>query len=445
MNSLRARLFLILLAGTGLVWLCAAGWIYASVDARLDQMLDQRLRASAQMVTSLIADNRLVAAEGQSLAPLRIAASAQRPLTCQVWSLDGQLVARSSGAPDSSLSDATRGFSERQVDGRLWRVYAMEDTATGLRVLVGDEVESREQLVADLLKGLLFPALLVLPLLGLLIWASLARGLRPLRDLARDLRARDAEDMRPVAASRVPAELRPVAKALNGLFAKVSAARRHERELTAFAAHELRTPLAGLKTQAQVALAAPDRAAQQAALRQILAGVDRTARLVRQLLSIARLDAGPEDGARAEPVDLGQVLEEVVGTLRPAPGSGLRVEVAPALRGRMVRADREALSLALRNLHENALHHMPGGGTVRWGLEAAGDAVFVEDEGPGIPPEELPLVTRRFFRGRHKSASGSGLGLAIVELALRQCGAALRLRNRPEGHGLRAEILLGGA
>ena len=118
-----------------------------------------------------------------------------------------------------------------------------------------------------------------------------------------------------------------------------------------------------------------------------------------------------------------------------------QIEIDPALAPIIVRANRELFLLALRNLHENALLHASNSGAIRWGL-AGGMTLFVEDEGPGIPEEELPHVAQRFFRGRHRNANapGSGLGLAIVDLAVRRSGATLKLRNRLDHRGLRAEI-----
>src|SRR5262245_13164881 len=155
---------------------------------------------------------------------------------------------------------------------------------------------------------------LAVPLLGFLIWASLHRGLRPLRGLADELARRSADDMRPVESGKIPTEIRPVIGSLNSLFARVQDALRHERDLTAFAAHELRTPLAGLRTQAQVAMAARDETTRTTALQQILIGVDRTTRLVRQLLAIAKLDAAPEATPASE-VSIGSVIEEVIEAL----------------------------------------------------------------------------------------------------------------------------------
>ena len=328
---------------------------------------------------------------------------------------------------------------EREVDGETWRIFTAEDAEKGLRVLVGDRLSLRERLVTDLIMGLLTPALLVVPLLGMLIWVSLGRGLRPLRLMARNLAARDADDMSAIDAGQAPTEVRPLADALNGLFLKVEAARRHEREVTAFAAHELRTPLAGLKTQAQVAMAATDPDITRVALRQILAAVDRTTRLVRQLLDAARLDAAEETRPLTE-IDVGALVAETVAGMRvPAE---IRTVVDPELHGYTMRADPESLRLAVRNLHENAVQHMQAG-LVEWAPRPGGEGIVVRDEGPGIPQEELLHVTKRFFRGRHKSATGSGLGLAIAEMASRRSGLSLRLRNRSDRRGLEAEILRG--
>jgi two-component system sensor histidine kinase QseC len=440
MTSLRWRLFFILMAATGAIWLGAAGWIYFRTKAEIEHVLDARLQEAARMVNSLVASSDITQLSGAIPVPVSHPelVNYQRQLACQIWSLDGRLIAHSSGAPDTNLTDHVLGFSERIVDGETWRVYAIEDTDKGLRVLVGDRLGLRERLIVDLIKGLMAPAMLIAPLLGVLIWISIGRGLRPLLVLANELQSRGADDMSPIDASDAPLEVRPVADALNSLFAKVETARRHEREVTAFAAHELRTPLAGLKTQAQVALTASDPLVKEGALRQILFAVDRTARLVRQLLALAKLDADL-DFEHEEDLRFWVVLNEIIDAPETT-STDRRVEVDPALRCVYVRANRELLTLALRNLHENAIIHAPSGGAVRWGIARDGASLFVEDEGPGVPEEELPLLTQRFFRGRHKSKSGSGLGLAIVDMALKRIGAVLRLRNRTDGGGLRAEI-----
>jgi two-component system sensor histidine kinase QseC len=438
-GSLRVRLFVVLMVATSIIWLAAVAWITTSSRREVEQVLDRRLQEAARMVISLVED--LPSASSGNPGTTALAngvGSYERQLSCQIWALNGHMIARSSGAPQSPLTDQAAGFSEREVDGEPWRVYSVQDEAKGVRVLVGDRLGLREQLVTDLIKGLLWPALLIAPLLGLLIWISLGRGLSPLRYIARDLASREAEDMRPVNPTSTPSEIRPLADAINGLFDKVGQARAHEREVTAFAAHELRTPLAGLKTQAQVALAAEDPAVMRKALRQILVGVDRSARLVAQLLTIARLDAGA-DAAVESPVVLGALIEDVAdAAVSP---DGLAVEIDQALMGVRWNADAASLELAFRNLHENALQY--GRQSARWSWDASSASVILEDDGPGIPPDELPKVGTRFFRGRFKSAVGSGLGLAIARKALERANAHMTLRERADSPGLRVEIRAG--
>jgi two-component system sensor histidine kinase QseC len=439
MMSLRLRLFLILIGATGLIWLAAVSWIYISSQRELEHVLDTRLQEAARMVASLAEGfGRSSSVEGADSKALPTLSGYERQLSCQIWSLDGRLIAKSSGAPEGVLTDRKSGFSDHKINGEAWRVYAIEDASKGIRVLVGDRLGLRERLVGDLVKGLLWPALLIVPLLGLLIWLSLNRGFRPLAWITNDLTHRKADDMRPVNVAATPSEVQPLTNALNQLFAKVELARRHERDLTAFAAHELRTPLAGLKAQAQVAIAADDPAVMKHALRQILISVDRTSRLVRQLLAISRLDArGEEQGA--EPIVIGDLIDEIAGaTAKP---DAIAVSVDERLAALTWMANRECLELAIRNLHENAIQHMPSGGHVRWTLGSSSNDIVVEDEGPGIPENEMPQVGTRFFRGQFKSPIGSGLGLSISRLALERIGARLVLSNRTDSTGLRVELL----
>jgi len=441
LKSLRGRLFIILVAATGLIWLCATGWIFLQTRAEVEHVLDTRLQEAARMVSSL-AINADVPAPPRSQAgsvPMPEHAGYERQLSCQIWSLDGRLVARSSGAPDDSLGNQKDGFSDQQVGGETWRVYAISDSSKGLRVLVGDRLGLRERLVSDLVRGLLWPAVFIVPLLGLLIWISLGRGLRPLQYLAADLHDRGVDDMRPIDLNHTPPEILPLVNSLNSLFARLEAARRHEREITAFAAHELRTPLAGLKTQAQVAIATTDPTARESALRHIVASVDRTARLVGQLLALARLDAQSEVELKDE-VNLAGLLKEI--TLTNQAAGPAKVELDPSLNDVTVVTNRDLLAISLRNLHENAMQHMRRDGIVKWSAATGNShaAITIDDEGPGIPENELLLVTSRFFRGQHKSPSGTGLGLAIVQLALEKIGGSLALENKPGHRGLRATV-----
>lgn len=435
MTSLRRRLFLLLLAATGAIWFCAVAWIYLGSRSELEHVLDTRLQEAARMVHSLVASGNMPAA---AAAPAFEDAGYSRQLSCQIWSLDGRLLARSSGAPDQSLAQDAEGFSDREVGGEPWRIYTIVDATKGVRVAVGDRIGLRDRLVRDLVAGLVAPALLIAPLLGLMIWLSLGRGLSPLKAVARQIAARDGDDASPLAPGDAPSEVRPLIAALNGLFGKVEAARRHEREITAFAAHELQTPLAGLKTQAQVAIAAQDPDIRNGALRQILIAVDRTSRLARQLLALARLEAMPQP-AHSDEVDAGAALREVVASVPCPPGIELRLD--PALDGLLLRVEADSLHLVLRNLHDNAVGYMEAPGVVAWRALPGGRGIAVVDDGPGIPESELPLVRQRFFRGSARNHGGTGLGLTIAEMAARRMGARLELDNRSDRHGLRCALI----
>ncbi len=436
MTSLRRRLFLLLISATAAIWICAVGWIYFANRAELEHVLDTRLQEAARMVHSMVASSNLET--GHAAAAMAADFTYSRQLSCQVWSLSGRLLARSGGAPEGSLAEEAEGFSDRLINGEAWRVYTVVDPVHGVRVAVGDRIGLRTRLVRDLIVGLVGPALLTVPLLGLLIWVSLGRGLAPLRRIAGEIAARNGDDVSPVAGKDAPDEVRPLVEALNGLFAKVETARRHEKEMTAFAAHELRTPLAGLKTQAQVALAAKEEQVRDGALRQIIASVDRASRLVRQLLALARLEALPEVEHDGRELNLGSLVREVAASLSLR--REIAVQVDGSLDGLTVRMDRDSLYLVIRNLHENAVEHVSPPGHVAWSALPHGAGVVIEDDGPGIPEDELAEVTRRFFRGRFRSGAGSGLGLAIADLAARRLGAQLAFSNRADAPGLRVEV-----
>lgn len=444
MRSMRTRLFAILILITGLVWLSAVTWIYFSTGSQLERVLDARLMEAARMVNSMVT-RRALATAGEAIVPpiaTEPHSAYNRQLSCQIWSLEGTLLSQSDGAPQAKLSEKAPGFSNAVIDGETWRVYTVDNPEAGVRVMVGDRVYFRDHLVNNVIAGVLLPALLILPVLAGLIWLSVGRGLTPLSRIARELSTRPASDLGSIEAPGAASELQPVVKAINALFRRVSEARERERDFIAFAAHELRTPMSGLKTQAQIALASADPAIREKALSQIVAGVDRTGRLVRQLLDIAALEAGAGPAAE-EPFEAGPLLRSVADELATHTAGSAAIAIDPALAGLRITMPPEAFRLAARNLMENALHHSPAGSQVSCRLGESGDEVtiWIEDAGPGIPEEELPRVTERFFRGRFRSAAGSGLGLSIVETALEHAGARLDMRNRDQG-GLAAGIVV---
>lgn len=442
MTSIRSRLLTILIASTGLIWLFAVAWIYISTQAEVERVLDARLTEAARMVNSLLAERKVemaLATDTADDAPVQFQfgdASYERQLSCQIWSLDGKLIGRSEHAPSGQLTQSESGFSQSVINGETWRVYSIENASLGVRVMVGDSIAVRDRLVGDVVKGLAIPAILILPFLAGAIWISVRRGMRPLNDMATALSSRAANDLQPLPQQSLPDEIVPAVHALNGLFQRVQEAREREKNFTTFAAHELKTPLAGLKTQAQVALASQDGDVHENALRQIAAGVDRTSRLVRQLLDLSSVEAS-DRAPNASSIRIADIVRRIAADM---PSENARISIGGDLEASQS-TDAVLLTLAIRNLIENALLHSQG--TVQVGI--AQDAhhlrVSVEDDGPGISEDELPRVTERFFRGRSKSPTGSGLGLAIVKEAASRLDGRLVFENRLPS-GLRATLEL---
>lgn len=441
MRSLRLRLFVLLLSATVLVWSAAAAWIYVSTRSDVQRVLDNRLVEAAGMVASLARGSAQALQSAPITRPLPAPAHYGRQLSCQIWTLDGRLVGRSGSAPTEALSAGRSGFSQRTIGGEEWRVYTLVEPEVGLRILVGDNLKVRRNLIGDVMTGLLLPALASIGALAVLLWSAIGQGLAPLRRVARDLSRRDPGDTTPLAVEQPSRELRPLVGAINGLFERLERLRANERHFIASAAHELQTPLAGLKAHAQVALASNDAAVRDKSLRSIQAAVDRTSRLVEQLLDLAREEAAATTVVHGwTPVaDVIQAIEEELRIFLER--RHVRLQVDESARCTELYADEAGLTLALRNLIRNAVDNAPERSEVTVAVHVEGETgmILVIDQGPGILPHDLPRIRDRFVRGSRAKGPGSGLGLSIVELVAARFNAQLQLANRAGG-GLEAGL-----
>ncbi|MEN5114656.1 ATP-binding protein [Brevundimonas diminuta] len=428
MKSIRFRLFATLALVTALVWGGAVLWAEVHTRAEVQQVLDSRLMESARMVSSMMraGDVRPVIQASETKAGHVY----DRQLSCQIWSMDGQLLGRSQSAPVEQLSGGGDGFSEREIRGERWRVYTVSDPQAGFRVMVGDNLAVREHLVGSVVTGLIGPAVLGLAALGALIWWSVGRGLAPVRQMTDALSARDADDLAPIDVSHGARELQPFVLALNELIGRLGAARRREAEFTAAAAHELRTPLAGLRIQAQIAAATDDPSIRRHALEQIQTSVDRTARLVAGLLALAREDEAPIRDENRRLITLRQAF--------PAAASDERVQFFGE--DGVLYVDPVRFGAAADNLLANARRHADK--RIRIGLEMTlrSPRLVVEDDGAGAAADELSRLGQRFFRGAGGRHEGAGLGLSIVLATIKAHGGEVCFLNSPLG-GLRVELL----
>lgn len=299
--------------------------------------------------------------------------------------------------------------------------------------------KEREEVAAEIAGQLLTPMLFALPALALLLVIAIGFALAPLRQLARDVASRAADRLDPLPGASLPAEVMPLVARLNSLFADITRALENERRFTADAAHELRTPLAALKAQAQVALAAVDTMEKQHALTQIIAGCDRTTHLVTQLLTLARLDARTIDPMRS--VALRPIAEEVLAL---SAGEAIERRCDLVLRDgdARVRGDALLLQVLLRNLIDNALRH--GGGTqidVSVAVQGSRAVLAVSDNGRGIAADELERVQQRFYRSAGADPAGSGLGLSIVRRIAELHGGTIDIAAAP-GNGVSMRVHL---
>jgi signal transduction histidine kinase len=275
--------------------------------------------------------------------------------------------------------------------------------------------EAREEIAQTLGKALVWPLAAALPALALAIWLGVGAGLRPLGELRRELGRRGPGDLAPLETARTPAEIEPLVAELNRLFVRIGEALGRERRLTADAAHELRTPLAALSTQAQVARGASSEAARAEALDAIVAGAERAARLIEQMLTLARLESGQSEGG-AQAVELCALARAVLADAAPFALDrkvDLELEADAAV---SVRGHPGLLAVLLRNLVDNAARYTPAGGSVGVAVSSADGRARIEvrDNGPGVPPQELARLGERFHRLAAAGEAGSGLGLSIV-------------------------------
>lgn len=435
--SLRARLLGMLLAATSLVWLAAAWWSYGDARHEAEELLDAQLAQSARL---LMAQTRheLVDEGAQHLTAFSFLDEPglhpyQQSLQFRIENDQGRTLL-SSATPPPVLAGQAPGYADVFVNGQGWRVLMIDDKATRLRVEVAQSLTIREELAQKVAIRLALPVMLALPLLGGLIYLVIGRALQPLNELANKVKARTSTNLTPVEARGLPREVQPLALALNRLLSRLSRTLESERRFTADAAHELRTPLAAIQVQAEVAEDCTDPGDRRHALQQVLAGTRRATRLVEQLLRLARLD--PLAGlTETHPVELDVLAAQVVGEASQAAGaSQLRLDPGHDS-GVVVDGDADLLAVALHNLVGNALRHAPAGSEITVGIEQGNGEprLWVADNGPGVPEDELPYLTERFYRGRSTTTEGTGLGLAIVQRIAELHGATLLLENRPEG------------
>lgn len=427
-TSIRRRLLAYLSGGLLALWLATALASAAVALHEINEIADSQM---SQLARSLMQVPQAAAGSTADLPPAGGAESSNNGFA--IWDKHGTLLLADRYGREIPFQTASGFHNNRAAwQGSAWRYLYLHDEHSGRTVAVSQRLKERLSTLTNALWVQLALTFLSLPLLLWLIARGIRRGLTPLDLLAGELAARNAQSLQPVS-EQVPAETLPLVQSLNALLARVAESLAREQRFTADAAHELRSPLAALKVQAEVLAMSSDEAEQQHHLGNIHESIDRANRLTEQLLTLARLDpmqalpdAQPIDWQRSahqalQSVNLQAREKRVQLKLECACGFG---QVFPPLGNEVL------LQLMLRNLLDNAIRYSPPNSHVT--LTLAANGLSVCDEGPGIAAEHLPRIRERFYRLPGQSQQGSGLGLSIVERIADLHGLRLDLANADE-------------
>ncbi len=360
----------------------------------------------------------------------------------QVWDKHGHLLLHSTQLfPE--LKKSPVGFSDQTLDGKDWRIYSMTDSNLKIKIIVGENYVTRTQLADDIARNNAYILLITYPIFGLLVWLIVTIALRSVTRVTGEISNRASTFLAPVNMRHIPVEIEPLVSELNKLFIRLKLAFERNKRFAADAAHELRTPLAALKTQSQVAMKTENPTDRAQALEKVIISVDRCTHVVSQLLTLSRL--GEEKGLTdVKEVDLHKLATEIIAYLVPsALDKNIEIELTSQEDQELIHGNEAALGILIRNIVDNAIRYTPENGLVKIDiLNTQHHLIFrVTDSGPGVPPELRERVFERFFRIPGTTASGSGLGLAIVVQIADLHQAKIALNAGPHGVGLQFDVL----
>ncbi|MBQ4133126.1 MAG: two-component system sensor histidine kinase QseC [Desulfovibrionaceae bacterium] len=441
----RLALFIALLLCGGWITAATAGWLEAS--EYINEFYDTRQALFARHLAAFQYESNVSSQPVKPPAFSVISAYGKggeledEALSFAVFDRRGQLLLHDGEEGKNFIySGQAQGFIESKIAGSddPWRVLWVDSPDGRLRIVVGQELEYRQDMVWDLLEKQFMPWLIIFPLLLLGALFIIYRQLRPLRELTARLNRRSPQSCEPLHLTNLPSEARPMLNALNNLFARTSSLLERERAFISDAAHELKTPLTALRIQAEVAgLDGVDEAARKNALNKLELGIERCAHLVEQLLALSRLEAmahGAQSRAcnleNAAELDLPDLLAEAVSEVYPAldkKNIELHTDISSSSKAAAPQGQAALIALMLRNLLENAVKYTPDNGKIEIFLTA--HALQICNSGPGVASEYLPRLGERFFRPPGQTETGSGLGLSIVRRIAELHGFKTEFRN----------------
>ncbi|WP_175888390.1 ATP-binding protein [Burkholderia contaminans] len=459
-RSIRRRVSSMALGCVTVVWLVAVFGSFRYATREIGEWEDARLVEYASLLVDLSSadlerlarvppDARVELDRGHSRpGPVTDGDRLPRDVLFEVRDAQGHVIASSLPAEAAGLPGTrnSRGTPETIViHDTPWRTHTLRDDASGRWIRVMEIVNTRSDLATGIARGIVMPLIVALPVLALLLWYLIGRGLAPLKTLSALIGARDARSLEPLGIATVPDEVRALVDAIDRLLARLRQSIVRERAFTSDAAHELKTPLAAIKVQAQVAIATDDPARKQLAMQRVVQGVDRSARLAEQLLLLARLDEYERIPTRA--VVVRELVEAAVDRHLAKASDKAIALVTGTVSGRAIEADPILIGILLDNLVDNAIKYGRQGGRIEIGVDDDGtrQRIVVCDDGPGVAPGEHERLGDRFYRGSGVQSPGSGLGLSIVTRIAQYFGGTVQFGAGIGGRGLGVVITLPSA
>jgi two-component system, OmpR family, sensor histidine kinase QseC len=442
-RSVRRQLLVLLLTAVSVAWIIAATISFRDARHEVAEVLDAHLAQTASLISVQRDGDEREDEDEVDTEHAPVLHRYGRRVMFQVWRNGTTLGLHSQHAPDTALSTVRDGFSDATIGGTRWRVFSTWDARSRVLVQVAEQNYERDELATAVARNFVVPLAITLPILGLVIWAAVGHATRSLTHVNQQVASRSADNLTPLDVADAPSEIGALVTSLNQLFERVHGLIEQERRFTADAAHELRTPLAGIRAQAQVALGATGDAERAHALDGVVAGCDRAAHTVEQMLTLARL-APDAVSFQPAPLELAAVLKGAIGDLAPAAlAKGTDIELT-CEQHVLVSGDAGLLAILFRNLIDNALRYSPPATRVAIQIEPGDDEALVRitDAGPGLLARERANMGRRFYRAPGTQAPGSGLGLSIVHRILDLHRGRMQFDAPPTGSGLQVTVAL---
>lgn len=467
--SIRRFLFISLLLATTLTTTVMLTWTYLGLKKQTEQLFETQLIEAVKTLQAILGKNirakdlsALQSALDEISKPLHTLSNGkpeypigdeyrhqyESRIVFQVWdSAEEKLLLRSSFAPqEHSISNqdwTESGFASQEAGQHTWFSFAQYDPEQKIQVVASQREDIREELVHQITEEYLLPLLLVYPFLGLLIWFTIERAFRLLAQVSEELYQRQPGHLEPLTLKGVPSEILPLTEAINHLFERLKDAFEKEVRFNADAAHELKTPLAGIRTQAQVALREEDLVERNQILKKLIQGVDRATHIVQQLLILSKYDFdSPQSSFKS--VELSVVINEVQAEMESAANKkNIELNFNCDQKKICLLGDNISLRILIRNLIDNAIRYSPDDSkiTMSLTLNKKSEVVFrIIDGGPGIPEADRQRVFERFYRRLGNQASGSGLGLSIVNQIANLHNATVTLHTPATGIGLEVRV-----